>query len=72
MESQHSVEGPVGREFPRFVIISEILLPEAASRLPFFEKIPLPGRFKKNFVPTGFIATQIHVLCANSKSQQGV
>jgi len=31
MESEHPVDMPIGREFPRFVIISEILRPEVAS-----------------------------------------
>jgi len=33
-------------------------------KLPFWKKRPLRENFQK-FVPKGFIATQIHVLCAN-------
>jgi len=61
---------PIGREFPRFVIVFEISRPEVASRWRFFRKSclfgkndPLLGNLR-NF-PKGFITTQIHVFCPN-------
>jgi len=72
MESQHSVGLPSGRDFPQFVFISQISRPEVESRWrfsrkswPFWKKRPLVGKFQKCF-PKVFMATQIHVLCANS------
>jgi len=71
MESQHPVGWPIRREFPRFVIISEISQPEvqSLSRLSpksclFGKKDPLWEDFQ-NLLTKGFIVTQIHVLCVN-------
>ena len=71
MESQHSIGAPSCRDFPRFVIISQISRPEVGSLSRCYQKTcafgkndPLPEDFE-NFVLKGFTISQIHVLCAN-------
>jgi len=71
MESQHSVGAPTSRDFPRFVIISQISRPELGScwrcsrnSWPFLDKEPLWANFQKCFLK-GFTTSQIDVLCAN-------
>jgi len=56
MESQHSVGAPTSRDFPRFVIVSQISRPEVGSRwrcsrrrLPFVKKTPYGQIFKNVF-----------------------
>jgi len=38
MESQHSVGAPTSRDFPRFVIVSQISRPEVGSRCDVIKK----------------------------------
>jgi len=71
VESRHSVDGPTGRDFSSIYIVRELWGPEVESRssffpekLPFWKKTTPYGEIKK-IVPKGFIATQIHALCAN-------
>jgi len=70
MESQHSVDGPTSRDFSSIYIVRELWASSRKSlkRFPknafLEENDPLRENFQ-NFVPEGFIATQIHVLCAN-------
>jgi len=71
MESRHSVDGPTGCDFSSIDIVRELWGPEVGSHSRFFQKLlfwkkndPLWGNFQ-NFVPKGFTASQIHVLCAN-------
>ena len=69
MESQHSVDGPTSCDFSSIYIVRELWGPEIevievfSGKVAFLEKNdPLRENFHK-FVPKGFIATQIHVLC---------
>jgi len=71
IESQHSIEGPIGHEFSSIDIARESSLSEVGIRWRFDRKICLFGKndpsrkgFQK-FVPKGFSISQIHVVCAN-------
>ena len=71
IESQHSIGAPTSRDFPRFVIISQISRPDSEvfsddikKRARLEKNDPLQKDFE-NFVPKGFTTSQIHVLCAN-------
>jgi len=71
MEKGHSVEGSFSREFSSIYIVRELSPSEVRSRLRGYQKTcalgkndPLREDFE-NFVPKGFITSQIHVLCAN-------
>ena len=71
-----SHRGPIGHEFPRFVIISEISQPEVASRSRFrrqicvvWKKDPLRGNLL-NSILKGCIATPIHVFVNFAKFGQ--
>ena len=71
MENQHSIVASTSRDFPRFVIISQISRPKVGSRWqssrkswPFWKKDPLRANFRKCF-PKGFTTSQIHVLSIN-------
>jgi len=71
MERGHSVQGSLSREFSSIYIVREFWPSEFGIRCRVYDKFwflekndPLRGNFQKS-VPKGFIATQIHVLCAN-------
>ena len=70
MESEHSADGPTSREFSSIYIVRELWGLKSEDVKAFSRK----GAFWKNdrlrenfqkFVPKGFIATQIHVLCVH-------
>jgi len=71
MESGHPVEGHFGRAFPRSVIVSELWRPEVARvgkkcpLLAFFGKTTPYWKIFKILFRSDFIATPIHVMCAN-------
>jgi len=71
MERGHSVEGSFSREFSSIYIVRELWPSEVGSRSRCYRKTCVFGKNDRlredfqNFVPKGFIATQIHVLCAN-------
>jgi len=67
MESQHSIEGPTGHEFSLLWSYSRLkseVLGDFIEKFAFWKKDTFRGNFQ-NSVLKGFIATQIHFLCAN-------
>jgi len=70
MESEHSADGPTSREFSSIYIVRELwglkskVVEDFPVKLPFLKNDPLRENFH-NFVPKGFTASRIHVLCEN-------